>query len=47
MIDAKFDYHRTNGSVGEDFEGFNHIWVWRPSRSWDLDHLKLLSSPPR
>ena len=26
-------------------KGFYHIWVWRPSWSCDLNHLKKLSSP--
>ena len=27
------------------FEGFYHIWAWRPSWSCDLDHLYKLSFP--
>ena len=30
------------------FEGFYHVWAWRPSWSCDLDHLyKLLCHFPR
>ena len=27
------------------FEGFYHIWAWRPSWSCDLDYLYILSFP--
>ena len=44
MLHAKFQDHRTQSSSGEeDFEGFYHIWAWRPSWSCDLDHLHKLS----
>ena len=47
MLHAKFQDHRISGS-GEDFKGFYHIWVWRPSWSYDLDHLyKLLFPSPK
>ena len=35
MLHSKFQDHRTFGS-GEDFY---FIWTWRPSWSYDLDHL--------
>ena len=43
MLHAKFYEHRTIKSVGEDFEGFYHIWAWRPSWSCDLNHLYKIS----
>ena len=45
MPHAKFQDHRTSGSVEEDFKGFYHIWAWWPSWSCDLDHLYKLSFP--
>ena len=36
MLHPKFRRNRPTGS-GEDVEGLNHIWAWRPSWSWDLD----------
>ena len=35
MLNAKFQDHMTISSV---FEGFYHIWAWRPSWSCDLDN---------
>ena len=39
MLHAKFHDHMTISSVRKDFEGFYHIWSWRPSWSYDLDYL--------
>ena len=44
MSHAKFQDHRTSSS-GEDFNGFYHIRVWRPSWSCDLYNLHKLSLP--
>ena len=46
MLHAKFQDHKTSGSGEEDFNGFSHIWAWRPSWSFDLNHLYKLSFPP-
>ena len=44
MLHAKFQDHRTYGSGEEDFlKVFYHMWAWRPSWSYDLDHLCKLS----
>ena len=43
MIHAKFQDHRTSGSGEEYFKGVYHIWAWRSSWSYDLDHLYKLS----
>ena len=40
MLHAKFQDNRTTCSVEE---GFFYILAWRPSLSWDLDHLYKLS----
>ena len=45
MLHAKFQDHRTSGSGEEIFKGFYYIWAWRPSWSFDLDHLYKLSFP--
>ena len=45
MIHAKYQDHRTSGSLEEDFKGFYHIWAWRPSWPCDLYHLYTLSFP--
>ena len=45
MLHAKLQDHRTSGSGEEDFQGFYHIWAWRPSWSCDLDHLYKFSFP--
>ena len=45
MLHAKFQDHRTSGSGEEDFKCFYYIWAWRPSWSYDLDHLYKLSFP--
>ena len=45
MLHAKFRDHRTSGSGEEDFEGVLHIWAWRASWSFYLDHLYKLSFP--
>ena len=44
MLQAKFRGNRTIGS-GEDFNGFYHIWAWRPSWSCDPDAVNKLSFP--
>ena len=43
MLHARFQDHRTFGSVEEDFEGFYLIWAWRLSWSCYLGHLYKLS----
>ena len=45
MLHSMFQDHRTSGSGEEDFKGFYHIWVWRPSWLCDLYHLYKLSFP--
>ena len=42
MPHARFQNYSTSGSA-EDFKGFYHIWVWRPSWLYELDHLYKLS----
>ena len=32
MLHTKFRENRPAGSGEEDFEGFYHIWAWRPPR---------------
>ena len=38
MLHTKFRGNRPAGSR-EDFEGFYHIWAWRPSWSCDQHHV--------
>ena len=45
MLHTKFHENWPAGSGEEDFEGFYHIWAWRPSWSCDVDHLYKLSFP--
>ena len=40
MLYTKFLENRPAGSGEEDFEGFHHIWAWRPSWSCDPDVAK-------
>ena len=35
MLHTKFRENRPSGSGEEDFKGFYHIWMWRPSWSCD------------
>ena len=46
MLHTEFRGNLSTGS-SEDFEGFYHIWAWRPSWSCDLDTTNKTSSPPR
>ena len=39
---TKFQGHQPLGFEEID-EGFYHIWAWKPSWSWDLEHLNKLS----
>ena len=43
MLHTNFQGHRPFGSRDHDFVGFYHIWAWRPSWSYDLNHLIKLS----
>ena len=45
MLPTKFHENRPAGSGEEDFEGFYHIWAWRPSCSCDPDAANKLSLP--
>ena len=45
MLHTKFHGNRSTGSGEEDFEGFYHLWVWRPSWSCDPDTANKLSFP--
>ena len=46
MLHTKFRENRPAGS-GEDFlKDFYHIWVWRPSWSYDPDVAKKKFVPP-
>ena len=45
MLQAKFQDQWTSGSEDEIFYWFYHIWAWRLSLSYDLDHLYELSFP--
>ena len=45
MLHTKFHDHRIISSVGRNFEGVYHIWVWQPSWSCDLDDLYKLLFP--
>ena len=45
MLHTKFRENRPSGSGEEDFEGFYHIWAWRPSWSCDPDAANKLSFP--
>ena len=45
MLHAKFQDHRTSRYGEVDFKGFYHIWAWRQSWSFDLDHLYKLRFP--
>ena len=44
MLHTKFRGNRPAGS-GEDFDGFYHIWAWRPSWSCDPDTANELTFP--
>ena len=44
MLHTKFHENQPVGS-GEDFEGFYHIWAWRPSWSCDKDNVNTFSFP--
>ena len=41
MLHTKFHENWPAVSGEEDFEGFYHIWAWRPSWSCDQDHVAL------
>ena len=43
MLHTKFRGNRPAGSEEEDFEGFFHIWAWRPPWSCDPDATNKLS----
>ena len=43
MLHTKFRENRPAGSGGEDFEGFYHIWAWRPSWSCHHHHVNKFS----
>ena len=45
MLHIKFRENRSASSGAEDFEGFYHIWAWRPSWSCNPDAVKKLLSP--
>ena len=45
MLHTKFRGNRSSSSGKEDFEGFYHIWAWRPSWSCDPDAANKLSFP--
>ena len=45
MLHTKFRENRPAGSGEEDFEGFYHIWAWRPSWSGDPDVANKISFP--
>ena len=46
MLHIKFQGHRPFlFRRRRFFKGFYHIWAWRPSWSYDLDHLNKLSFP--
>ena len=45
MLHTKFRGNRPAGSIEEDFEGFYHIWAWRPSWSCDPDAVNKVSFP--
>ena len=45
MLHAKFQNHRNSCSGEEDFNGFYHIYVWRPSWSCELAHSYKLTFP--
>ena len=47
MLHTMFHGNRPAGSGEEDFEGFYHIWAWRPSWSCDPDAANKLSPPLR
>ena len=47
MLHTMFHGNPPAGSGEEDFEGFYHIWAWRPSWSCDPDAANKLSSPLR
>ena len=44
MLHTKSQGHPPSSS-GDDFQGFYHIWAWRPSWSCDQDHLNRLLFP--
>ena len=39
MLHTKFRGNRMPGSGEEVFEGYYHIWAWRPSWSCDQHHV--------
>ena len=43
MLHTKFQGHWFIGSGEEGFEGFYHIWAWRPCWSYDPDCLNNFS----
>ena len=45
MLLTKFRENQPAGSCEEDFEGFYHIWAWRPSWSCDPDAANNISFP--
>ena len=45
MLHTKFRENWPAGSGEEDFEGFYHIWAWRPSWSCDPDAVNKFSFP--
>ena len=45
MLYTKFQLNRPVESKEEDFKDFYHIWAWRPSWSYDQDHLSKLPFP--